>query len=76
MNCNGCREALITLRRRATDCKGCTEQFIKNKMQLQLGNEVIVENVFRLNITDCKVINKIPNMSKKFSLSKTLLESN
>ena len=47
MNCNGCREALITPRCRATDCKGCTEQFLKNKMQLQLGNEVIVENVFR-----------------------------
>ena len=47
MNCNGCREALITPRCRAIDCKGCTEQFLKNKMQLQLGNEVIVENVFR-----------------------------
>ena len=47
MNCYGCREVLITPRCRATDCKGCTEQFLKNRMQLQLENEVIVENVFR-----------------------------
>ena len=47
MNCYGCKEALITPRCRTTDCKGCSEQFIKNRMQLQLGNEVIVKNVFR-----------------------------
>ena len=35
MNCNVCREALITPRCRATDCKRCIEHFLKNKMQLQ-----------------------------------------
>ena len=47
MNSCGHREVPITPRCRATDCKGCTEQFLKDRMQLQLGNEVIVENVFR-----------------------------
>ena len=47
MNCYSCRETLITPLCTATDVKGCTEQFIKNKMQLQLGNQIIVENVFR-----------------------------
>ena len=47
MNFNGSRKVLITPRCMATDYKGCTEQFLKNKMQLQLGSEVIVENVFR-----------------------------
>ena len=47
MNCYGCREALIIPRCRTTECKGCTEQFLKNRMQLQLGNEDILKKVFR-----------------------------
>ena len=34
INCYVCREALTTPRCRATDFKGCTEQFLKNKMHL------------------------------------------
>ena len=46
INCNSCWEALITPRFRATDCKGCTEQFLKNRMQLHLGNEVMLKMFF------------------------------
>ena len=46
MNFDGCGETLITPRCRETDCKGCTEQFLNNKMQLQLRKEVEVENFF------------------------------
>ena len=46
MNYYGCRETLITSSFREMDYRGCTEQFLKCNMQLQLENEVIVENVF------------------------------
>ena len=47
MNCYSCREKLITPRCRAADFKGCTDQFLRKKMQLHFGNEVIVKNFFQ-----------------------------
>ena len=45
MNSYGCQEILVTLRQRASNCKGCIELNLNNKLEINQGNEVLVENI-------------------------------